>query len=222
MERAGGRTIPCQQNYSCIKKIIMITIIKSVLTGLCFFLISIQARAQTNPTASMLTKKGLMLKSSVNGKTYQLYVSLPIGYNPEDTVHYPVLYMLDGNYIFPLVSIREMLDLGKEISAVIIVAIGDSDQALPNWFFSRWTDYTISHDPVADSATASDYHLPAGVLLSGGADAFLQTIRKDIIPFIDKNYKTSNDRGIAGHSLGVYLQPIVCSGLRISLKDMAS
>lgn len=37
---------------------------------------------------------------------------------------------------------------------------------------------------------------------SGGASKFLECLKTEIIPFVEKNYKTSNDRGIAGHSLG--------------------
>lgn len=31
---------------------------------------------------------------------------------------------------------------------------------------------------------------------------FLESIKTEIVPFVDKNYKTNNDRGISGHSLG--------------------
>lgn len=40
-----------------------------------------------------------------------------------------------------------------------------------------------------------------GALKSGGADEFLKCIKTEIIPFVDKHYKTNTDRGIAGHSL---------------------
>jgi predicted alpha/beta superfamily hydrolase len=177
-------------------------ILTHAFIGIFMFLISTEALGQNTSLPPMLIMKGHLLKSTVNGKTYQLYISLPGDYNPADTVHYPVLYILDGNYSFPLVSIRKTLDLGKEIEGVIIVAIGDSDQSTPSWFFSRWTDYTPSYDANTDSMTAKNFNIPAGILKSGGAPAFLNTIRKDIIPFIDKIYKTTDDRGIAGHSLG--------------------
>jgi predicted alpha/beta superfamily hydrolase len=31
---------------------------------------------------------------------------------------------------------------------------------------------------------------------------FLNLLKTEIIPFVDKNYKTNSDRGIAGSSLG--------------------
>src|ERR1700744_4480822 len=66
------------------------------------------------------------IKSSFNHKTYHLYVSVPKNYSNSDTVHYPVLYILDGKYSFTsFYSIRESLDMGKEIKDIIIVAIAD-------------------------------------------------------------------------------------------------
>lgn len=44
--------------------------------------------------------------------------------------------------------------------------------------------------------------LPKGSVKQGGAPKFFDCIKSEIIPFIDKNYKTNTDRGISGHSLG--------------------
>ena len=75
----------------------------------------------------MATTKEHVIKSSFNNKLYQLHVSLPKNYSADDTIHYPVLYVLDGKFSFTSFhSIREVLDLGKEIKDVIIVAIDDS------------------------------------------------------------------------------------------------
>jgi len=163
------------------------------------------ANAQTNSAgaAAMLTMKGDIVKSTVNNKTYQLYVSLPKNYNAVDTVHYPVLYVLDGQYAFPsFLSIRENLDMAHEIDNVIIVAIADSSQSESTWTTSRYLDYTPSHLPQMDSLWPKILKVPAGSLISGGAQAFLGTIQKNIIPFIDAHYKTNGSRGISGHSLG--------------------
>jgi predicted alpha/beta superfamily hydrolase len=163
------------------------------------------ANAQTNNagTAAMLTMKGDMVKSTVNNKTYQLYVSLPKNYNVADTMRYPVLYVLDGQYAFPsFFSIRENLDMAREIDNVIIVAIADSSQSESAWIISRYFDYTPSHMPQMDSLWPKIMNVPAGSLISGGAQSFLFTIQKNIIPFIEEHYKTNSSRGISGHSLG--------------------
>ena len=45
-------------------------------------------------------------------------------------------------------------------------------------------------------------NIPDGKLKSGGAALFLSTLENDLIPFVDKQYKTTGDRGLSGHSLG--------------------
>lgn len=162
-----------------------------------------EAIGQNLAPADMLKVKGHYIHSAINGKTYQLFVSLPDKYSPKDTTHYPVFYFLDGYYSFPLIySTKLALGLGGQIENVIIVSIADSILNTPTWFASRWSDYTPSHSAVDDSSTAAEMRLPQGSLKSGGASAFLNTLRNQIIPYIDNQYKTTNDRGIAGHSIG--------------------
>ena len=159
--------------------------------------------AQDIQQSQMLSMKGHIVKSTANGKSYQLYVSLPSGYDPAKTDRYPVLYILDANYSYPIISsMHKLLDSGGEIEQVIIVAIGDEDQSDKQWLISRTLDYTPSNDFFANSDIARGANVATATIKSGGASAFLSTIRKDIIPLIDKNYKTTADRGIAGHSLG--------------------
>jgi predicted alpha/beta superfamily hydrolase len=168
-----------------------------------FLLLSGEAIGQNLAPVDMLTVKGHYIHSANNGKTYQLFVILPDKYSPKDTTHYPVLYVLDGYYSFPLVyATRRALGLGGQIENVIIVSIADSVFDEQTWFASRWSDYTPSHSTVDDSSTAKEMRLPQGTLQSGGASAFLNTLKNQIIPYIDKQYKTTNDRGIIGHSIG--------------------
>jgi predicted alpha/beta superfamily hydrolase len=94
------------------------------------------------------------------------------------------------------------MDLAKEIKDVIIVAIGDSSQSEYDWHVSRYYDYTPSYVGKMDTTWSYILKFPVGSLKSGGSPAFLSTIQKDIIPFIDMHYKTTKDRGISGHSLG--------------------
>jgi len=168
-----------------------------------FLLLSGEAIGQNLAPADMLTIKGHYIHSILNGKKYQLLVSLPDNYSHKDTAHYPVLYVLDGYYSFPLIySTKLALGLGGQIENVIIVSIADSILNTPTWFASRWSDYTPSYSAVDDSSTAAEMHLPQGTLKSGGASAFLNTLRNQIMPYIDNQYKTTKDQGIAGHSIG--------------------
>ena len=150
-----------------------------------------------------LSMNGHIVKSSFNKKDYQLYISLPSNYNPSDTIHYPVLYILDANYSYPLISsLHNLLDSCQEIEKIIIVAIGDKDQSNVTWISSRMSDCTPSNDPNVDAEIANGLNIPKSEVKTGGAKEFLATIRTNIIPFINNNYKTKNDYGILGHSVG--------------------
>jgi uncharacterized protein len=142
------------------------------------------------------------LTSKIMGKDYQLYISFPNGYSSNDTVPYPVLYVLDGRLAFPLFnSIREIREPGKELEDVIIVCI-DCGLDFNSWFVNRFYDYTPSSDTTVQRNFEKHLRLPEGAVQAGGAEKFLECITTEIIPYIDKHYKTNNDRGITGHSLG--------------------
>jgi predicted alpha/beta superfamily hydrolase len=175
--------------------------INSMISGIIFcasvFLSIANSFAQSkNPNEHII-------KSGFNNKSYQLYVSLPKTYSKSDTLHYPVLYVLDGRFSYASFnSIREVLDLGKEIKDVIIVAIDDSSQTDSDWIANRYNDFTPSSIPQTDTQWSKMMNIPEGKLKSGGAKSFLNTLQKEMIPFIDKHYKTTTDRGLSGHSLG--------------------
>lgn len=176
-------------------------------TALFFFatlsLCSISTKGQgLNPMAAEVTKSHC-IKSVFNNKTYQLRVSLPAQYSEQDTIHYPVLFVLDGKFSFDMMSsIRDVLDLGKEIKDVIIVTIDDSSTTEAEWMASRYNDFTPSSIPQADTLWSKLMKIDEGKMISGGAESFLSTLEKQLIPFVNNHYKTSADRGLSGHSLG--------------------
>ena len=153
-------------------------------------------------TANQATKI-YSIKSGFNNKTYQLNVSVPKTYSEKDTLHYPVLYVLDGKFSFnSMCSIRDVLDLGKEIKDIIIVSIDASCVTDADWFASRYYDFTPSGILQADTFWSKIMNIPEGKLKSGGAESFLNTLEKELIPYINYHYKTTTDRGLSGHSLG--------------------
>ena len=136
--------------------------------------------------------------SFYNSKTFSIYstnvmdsfkvsVSLPEGYN-ESGDSYPVLYTLDGDISFEMVtSIARYLELGGNIPEFIIVGIGYG--ALEkNSGNRRQLDYS----PTVVGSYES----------TGGADKFLSFLQNELITFIDSNYKTKmENRTIYGYSL---------------------
>jgi predicted alpha/beta superfamily hydrolase len=144
-----------------------------------------------------ITEPDHTITSKILGRDYQLYISFPKNYSTKDTVSYPVLYVLDGEWVFPIIrGTRAILDSEKELEDLIIVSISDAD------FTFRYQDYTTSLSTSTDEKVNKRSDVPKGGLISGGADKFLTSMKTEIVPFVDKNYKTTSDRGIFGHSFG--------------------
>ena len=137
-----------------------------------------------------------VISSKITKKDYQLYISFPNEYFQNDSIYYPVLYNLDGELAFQVFhGTRIALDMAKEIENVIIVGVGSGTDK-ESWIINRWTDYLPFEDKVIDSLYA-----PEGAK-SGGAQFFLESLKKEIIPFVEKNYRTNKKRGISGNSSG--------------------
>jgi predicted alpha/beta superfamily hydrolase len=128
------------------------------------------------------------LHSVHTGRDYHIYVGLPHGYG-ESSDSYPVLYLLDGQWDFRLVSaVYGGLNFDRFIPEMIIVGItyGGED---PDYDALRARDYTPT--PVAD--------VPG----SGDGPEFLAFLWDELIPFIERDYRVDSDhRVLAGSSFG--------------------
>lgn len=143
-----------------------------------------------------------VISSKITGSDYDLYISFPGAYSIQDTLRYPVLYVLDGMFYYPVLNqARVVMDWADGLQNVIIVCISGGKDA-SQWFISRTLDYTPSVSPAGERNMDKIYGLPEGTVKSGGASRFLTSLKEEIVPFIDRHYKTTSDRGIAGHSLG--------------------
>lgn len=142
--------------------------------------------------AQKVTIPGTELKrinsSIVPGQEYVLHIMLPGGYADSNKT-YPVVYLMDSQWDFPLVSAL----YGEQyydgfIPAMIVVGV-------------TWG----GTNPNPDSLRARDY-TPTnvkGTPQSGGADKFLSFMKEELFPFVEKNYRVDkNDRTLVGCSLG--------------------
>lgn len=134
---------------------------------------------------TIANSRAINLTSTINKRDYQIQISLPSKYERSNK-RYPVIYLLDGNNDFPLVtSISRRLYQEDNLDPVIIVGISYRKDA----YIHRLADYTPSPEP--------------GPRLSGQADDFYKVISREIIPLVDEKFRTiAGDRAIAGHSLG--------------------
>ena len=155
------------------------------------------------PVTIPVTEKRLLKSRNVD-QEFRLSVALPPGYAPDGEERYPVLYLLDGDFSFPLaVSALRGLLLGGEVPRLIIVGIGYPTDSLPDWFVLRTRDYTPTDgEDLGKQMREAFPGLPEQVP-GGGAGAFLAFIRDELMPFVHENCRADpEDRVFMGDSLG--------------------
>jgi predicted alpha/beta superfamily hydrolase len=124
-------------------------------------------------------------------------VSLPRSYYRADNKNkrYPVLYILDGyKNTFHMVSgLTEKLSRSNnstsDVPELIIVALPSNN---------RFRDYT----PTRLLKEHYGANAPDWFDATGGANTYLNMLTNEILPYIDKTFRTTDDRTFAGHSLG--------------------
>ncbi len=128
------------------------------------------------------------IHSNINNEDYDLYINLPADYN--DTAEaFPVIYLIDAQWDFPLVSaIYGEQYYDGFLPSSIVVGI-------------TWSGNNPGYDSLrARDFTPTSMNQPSRF---GNAHNFLQSIKKEIIPFIEKNYKASSrNRTLMGSSYG--------------------
>ncbi|WP_404408116.1 esterase family protein [Pseudidiomarina marina] len=128
------------------------------------------------------------LQSTAVGRPYHIFVRLPEGYDA-NTKQYPVVYLLDGDSLFPLLSPTHLfLTYDENLPEAIIVGIAYGGFGDIN---KRDIDFTA---PAAD-----------GKLEIDGAPKFLKFLKTELIPRIEHSYRADSDRRILfGQSRGGY------------------
>jgi uncharacterized protein len=129
----------------------------------------------------------LRLSSSIAGQEYRIFVALPNAtfldsYAENPRLRYPVLYVLDANALFGMVTETvRIFNLLEVIDELIVVGIGYPVDTFNATLGFRSRDMTPKI----------------------GAAKFLRFIREELMPIIDDTYRTSpGDNGILGHSFG--------------------
>lgn len=127
------------------------------------------------------------LKATSLGRSFHIFVDLPVDYQDEDE-NYPTIYLLDGGNTFPLMAAyHHYLRFGDETPAAILVGISYGADTFKegNW---RSTDFTAPSEE-------RDFW--------GGASVFQAVIRDELLPLIEGVYRSDPERRILfGHSLG--------------------
>ena len=165
------------------------------LVVLGLLLSCISAAAQLN--VQKITQYSLSSKTT--GLAYELFVALPKSYSDTDTTRYPVLYVLDGSFMFPVMhSMQQFLNEAEETRDLVIVGIGYPTPTILASMEYRTPDYTPTRDTAFERMLSAELKLN---IRSGGAARFLQALQQEIFPFVEQKYRTA-ERGLAGHSFG--------------------
>ena len=143
------------------------------------------------------------LNSSIVNQEFSIFVALPDTYAKGGKA-YPVLYMVDANADFGIVTgtLRSLTFL-NDIPEVVVVGIGYPVETFKDALGFRTRDLTPTETgwyetrmkPIIPDAPAD-----AG---SGGAANFLRFIREELMPFVNSAYRVKlEDNAFMGFSLG--------------------
>ncbi|WP_298224829.1 alpha/beta hydrolase-fold protein [Flavobacterium sp.] len=129
------------------------------------------------------------LQSNILSEKRILNIYLPEGYNQNDTIKYPVIYLLDGGadedfiHTVGLVQYNTFSWINR-IPKSIVVGIANTD---------RRRDFTFPTSIEEDKKRHPTV---------GGSQKFIDFMAQELQPFIQKNYKANHSKMIIGQSLG--------------------
>lgn len=151
--------------------------------------------SSTNPNDNLFNPERVpdSIYSNIVNDTYSLYYHLPQNYNHSKEGGYPVIYLLDGDYLLyddieyhllGTAAIVDSLYCDGLIPECIVVAIG----------------YKYENQRIRDFLFPFDEINPE----SGGGDKFYLFLRDELIPFVDGSFNSSGikDRTLLGYSSG--------------------
>lgn len=147
---------------------------------------AVVAAQESHPPVTIADSEVHRLRSTSVGDEFELHVAFPPGVTRGESADLPVLFVLDSNEDFPLVTtlVRRFQDAG-DLPQLLIVGIGYPEY--PRYYRSR--DYTPTDSERTDRP-------------SGGAADFLAFLQGELIPYLREEFSVSDRRVILGHSLG--------------------
>ena len=138
-------------------------------------------------------------------QTYRISVALPYSYASQPDKTYPTVYLVDANWYFGMVTeTTRIMQLCETFPEVMVVGIGypvaeSMLEAHEQIYALRARDLT----PTVSSRFEQSQEKQGRKVTSGGAEQFLAFIENELIPLIEKEYRSSaGKRILAGHSFG--------------------
>ena len=157
-----------------------------------FFSISIQARPH-----SIITQYD-SLYSEVLKEQRPIKVILPKTYDSDLSERFDVLYVLDGEWNTSLTEKAcDFLGFAKMIPANMILV------SVPNCYKNGANMRDRDFTPTSTENSDAKFWWMRSSLISGGAANFLLFLKEELVPFVNRKYRTKTDNNILyGTSLG--------------------
>ncbi len=151
--------------------------------------LSVQATAQIPKLYNQTSNDVHLIHSEVLNQDRRIYIHVPQLDSADRNKPLPVLYLLDGENHFHILSAYvEYLRHWQIIPPIIVVGIVSVD---------RVKDLTPTNNLLNFSGK-----IDSNYKTSGGNEQFLNFIQKELLPYIEGNYKTNAFKIFAGHSFG--------------------
>jgi predicted alpha/beta superfamily hydrolase len=116
-------------------------------------------------------------ESSKLGESIDIKIQLPRNYDAEEETLYPLVIVLDGDYLFePVVGNTDYQSYWEDIPNCIVVGVNQSDTRDNDFFYADETNF-----PYAEGAN------------------FFEFLGMELIPYIEDNYMVSDFRIAVGH-----------------------
>ena len=161
--------------------------IQFLVLGVITVMSAATAATAQGPVPGVPNINQFTIKSTVLGEDRRILVRTPANYDTNKAT-YPVMYMTDGDaHMAHTSGSIDFLARQGRMSELILVGIPNTD---------RTRDLSPSK-PSNTGATGAPQFPTAG-----GADKFLQFIETELIPEINKRYRVTPYKILAGHSLG--------------------
>ena len=145
-------------------------------------------------TPYTLPRSAEQVVQAAGGETYRILIAWPEA--PPPPAGYPIIYVLDGedNFAITALTARRLAQAGARSGVMDGIVVGIAAGPLQR----RVRDYT----PVTPGWTIPAT-MPASGLKTGGAEAFLDLVERQVKPLVHQRWRVDRSREtLLGHSFG--------------------
>ncbi|MEZ0469790.1 alpha/beta hydrolase-fold protein [Luteimonas salinilitoris] len=152
------------------------------------------AHAESGEPSPYIVADVFVIHSNVLDEDRRIFIYNPDHVGGNVLPAYPVLYLLEENDM-PMVAgtVKYLSSYNEQLPAMLVVGIDGGGQ--------RIRDLTPTHS-LYDNHGNLDADPDSWLRPSGGAEKFLRFVKEEVMPFVERKYRTAPFKIIAGHSVG--------------------